>query len=439
MKDNLSKTKEAKPINLIPNRSKQAIKDLLDLTDYYTASLDDDSLLKPGANLRLLPKGVQEFGKVVFDVRGLIQLAGRQLVKDRDIVLPKAARGIKVNFKGSKIHFFHGTIGYVKEDTKIGEYIINYVDGRSMNIPLVYGRNVKDWWIKKGDPIPIDAVIAWVGENEAAKKQGFDIQLYRYTVNNPLPDIEIKTIDFVSELTDSSPFLIAITVEAIRLMDEEDEDDQIYEWFDAPNVYNDIIPRSNNATTDQIDLSDYYNASLDDDWLHHAGHDLHDLPKGLQVFGGVTFDVRGLLQIAGAKSLKVTGLALPEEIKGIKVNRKGRLIHFLHACAFTAKPGTKIGVYIIHYSNGEVREAPILYKQNVRDWWVYPEEGNVTDKEVEEVWQGSNAATRRHCQKTHLIKYTWKNPLPDVEITYIDFTTTLEDPAPFLVAITICM
>jgi hypothetical protein len=447
----------------IPQRSKQAIKDLLDLSEFYTASLDDDLLAKPGNNLKSLPKGVQAlpsapvnkfyeeglhalprgctYTKAAFDIRGLIQLAGKKTGKEAGIVLPESVKGIKVHFKGTKIHFFHGASGVVEENTKIGEYILNYADGQRKSIPIIYGQNTKDLWIKKGDPIPADADIAWIGENEASRKSGYDVQLYKYSANNPLPDIELKTIDFVSELTDSAPFLIAVTVEAIKTVYES------YEWFDSPTVCNDIIPRSEEASSNQVDLTNYYNASLDDDWFHHSGHDLHDVPKGLQVFKGVKFDVRGLIQLAGGAlssagagspsvgSLWITGLALPEELSGIKVNLKGRLVHFLHACAFSSEFGTKIGAYIMHYANGETKEAPIIYGKNVVDWWVWPNEENKT--EVEQAWSGSNAATRRAGQKTQLLKYTWKNPLPDVEITSIDFITSLSNSAPFLIAVTL--
>jgi len=427
MKSSDLNVKGTKAEKSIPKRSKQAIKDLLDLTDYYTDSLDDDWLKKPGANLRSLPKGVQAYAKAAFDIRGLMQLAGKKATEETGIDFPKAVKGIKVNFKGLKIHFLHGTAWSVDDDTKIGEYIINYTDGQSRSIPIVYGRSVKDWWIKKGDPIPTDADIAWVGENETARKQGFDIQLYRYTVNNPLPDLEIKTIDFISEFTDSSPFLIAITVEP---------SETAYEYFDSLSVYNDIISRSDKATPDQVDLSDYYNASPDDDWHQHAGHDLHDLPRGLQVFGGVTFDVRGIIQLAsGTESLRKTGLALPEEIKGIKVNRKGQSVNFLHACGWQSEPGTTIGAYIIHYANGEVRETPLVYGKNIMDWWAYPEEEKF--EEAEEVWSGSNATTYKLDQRTRLFKYTWQNPLPSVEITTIDIVSSLSYSGPFLVAITI--
>ena len=62
--------------NSIPKRSRQANRDMIDLTDYYTATLDEDWLGKPGANLAPLPQGVQAFAKAAFDVRGLVQLAG---------------------------------------------------------------------------------------------------------------------------------------------------------------------------------------------------------------------------------------------------------------------------------------------------------------------------------------------------------------------------
>jgi len=449
LRESILSVKGNKQEKFIPKRSKQAIKDLLDLSDYYTGSLDDDWLVKPGANLKYLPKGVQALPKVpiiksfpegihalakgcsytktAFDIRGLIQLAGKKAIEETGIDFPKVVKGIKVNFKGVKIHFLHGTSWSVEENTKIGEYILNYVNGQTRSIPIVYGRNVRDWWIKKGDPIPTDADIAWIGENEAARKQGFNIQLYKYTVNNPLPDLEIKTIDFISEFTDSSPFLIAITVEP---------SETVYEYFGSLSVYNDIIPRSDKASPDQVDLSNYYNASLDDDWHQHAGHDLHDLPKGLQVFEGVTFDVRGIIQLAsGTESLRKTGLALPEELKGIKVNRKGRSVHFLHSCGWQSEPGTKIGSYVIHYANGEAKEIPLVYSKNIMDWWAYPGEEKI--KEAKEVWSGSDAATLRKGQRTRLFKYTWENPLPDVEITTIDLVSSLSLSGPFLIAITI--
>ena len=68
----------------------------------------------------------------------------------------------------------------------------------------------------------------------------------------------------------------------------------------------------------------------------------------------------------------------------------------------------------------------------VIDWW---ESDIVSDARV--AWIGSHAAARQFGKQTHLIKYTWDNILSDVEITSIDYVSSVENSAPFLVAITI--
>jgi hypothetical protein len=59
----------------IPPRSRQANRDMVDLTAYYTASLDADWLGVPGASLASLPSSVQVFARAAFDVRGIVQVA----------------------------------------------------------------------------------------------------------------------------------------------------------------------------------------------------------------------------------------------------------------------------------------------------------------------------------------------------------------------------
>lgn len=142
---------DAKPEHLIPKRSRQARRDLVNLADYYTASLDDDWLGKPGANLAPLLKGVQAFAEAAFDVRGLIQLAGKGPIEETGIEFPKAVKGIKINYKGRKLHFLHGASWSAEEDAKIGEYVLHYADDRAKSIPIVYQRHVKNWWVQEGE------------------------------------------------------------------------------------------------------------------------------------------------------------------------------------------------------------------------------------------------------------------------------------------------
>jgi hypothetical protein len=392
----------------IPIRSKQAIPDLMDLSSYYTSSLKED-------NLGSLPQGVRAFSRAAFDIRGMIQLAGI-----RSWAHPDAVKGIAIHYKGETLDFLHGAAGYAEEDTVIGNYVLHYANGETKRIPLVYGRNTKNSFGGNSGPVLTDAATAWSSET---------VQVFKYTANNPLPGVEIMTMDFVSNNTPAAPFLIAMTIEPTQA-------DRTYEWFDSIRAWNPIAPRDPLAGFDQVDLTNYYGTSLNDDWFNHPGHDFHDVPQGLKPFGGVLFDVRGLIVLAGTRSLAVSGLALPESVVGIPVDRKGTAVHFLQAAAFVGStPGLKIGEYVMHYENGQTRTADLIYGENELDWWVNPAEGHVT--KADEVWFGSNTATRSRGMKTRLIQFTWNNPLPDLKITAIDFVSSMTTSSPMLVAITI--
>jgi hypothetical protein len=419
--------REPTPVHPIPARSPQAaIPDLVDLSAYYTASLDDDWLVKPGANLASLPKGVQGFARACFDVRGLVQLAGKAAEKETGVSFAKAITGIKIGEKVRTLHFLQGASGSAPPDTTIGEYVLHYADDKTATVPIVYGRSVVDWWINADSQVPIDSHIAWTGENEASRKLGYKIQLYTYTVNNPRPGAEIASIDFVSANSDSAPFLVAMTYEPVKTD---------YEWLDAIKIWNNVTPRSKEASPDLVDLGPYFNASLDDNWFDHAGHNFQEVPKGVQVLDGTPFELRGLIQLAGTQSLKIAGVALPEAVNGIKVGRRGARIHFLHACGFSSPTGKEIGKYVIHYANGEARTAPILYGKNVLDWWGRSTDVKLTDGK--EVWKGNCPSPASMGFYIHLIRYTWDNPLPDEEITTIDFLSDVVEAAPQLMAITI--
>ena len=178
----------------IPARSKQAIPDLMDLTSSYTSSLKD-------GHLESLPQGVHAYFRAAFDIRGIIQLAGK-----KPSAHPDGVKGISINYKGEKIDFLHGAEGHAGEDTVIGNYVLHYADGETKRIPLVYGRNTKDSFSGNAEPVLTDA--GTVEANET-------VRVFKHTVNNPLPGVEIKTMDFVSTNTPAAPFLIAMTIEPI--------------------------------------------------------------------------------------------------------------------------------------------------------------------------------------------------------------------------------
>ena len=57
--------------------------------------------------------------------------------------------------------------------------------------------------------------VAWIGNNVRSRARNYRLQLFRRTWENPTPEVEITSIDFVSAITGAAPFLIAITVNAL--------------------------------------------------------------------------------------------------------------------------------------------------------------------------------------------------------------------------------
>lgn len=63
---------------------------------------------------------------------------------------------------------------------------------------------------EKGGAEPV-----WKGPQERCKDKWPDwgVRLYKLTWTNPRPEVEIKSLDLESTMTQSAPFVVAITVE----------------------------------------------------------------------------------------------------------------------------------------------------------------------------------------------------------------------------------
>jgi hypothetical protein len=166
----------------------------------------------PGNNLESLPQGEQTFEGVKFKIgEKFIQLPSTQ---QEVAELPEKIEDIKVDAKVAKLHILHATGWRADDDTIIGEYTVNWDDGSSVTIPIVYGKDVLDWWVLSDSPEPTRSKVAWKGENEGSKQANATIRLYLTTWENPKSDKKIKSIDYsTTKQTPAAPFCIAITGE----------------------------------------------------------------------------------------------------------------------------------------------------------------------------------------------------------------------------------
>jgi eukaryotic-like serine/threonine-protein kinase len=193
------------------------------------------------------------------------------------------------------------------------------------------------------------------------------------------------------------------------------------------------------ASTNLVDLSPFYNANLKQDCMGgRQGDNLADLPTGIQSLAGTQFDLRGLVQLSGL-GLLARGKNYPASVTGIPIHRKVTRLHILHAASFSDSQTEekKIGAYLLHYTDGQQLELPIVYGQDLRDWWCWrpADYKGVTQATV--AWTGTNSVVCEHNGSLRLFKRTWDNPHPDVEVQSLDFTSTVTECAPFLIALTV--
>jgi hypothetical protein len=95
----------------------------------------------------------------------------------------------------------------------VAAYILNYADGTSAELPVQYGRDVWDWSNRWGNKPPEEVRIAWQAPNPARPAENAFKYLCQSDWENPQPDKVVESIDFVSKMTRSAPFVIAMTIE----------------------------------------------------------------------------------------------------------------------------------------------------------------------------------------------------------------------------------
>ena len=197
-----------------------------------------------------------------------------------------------------------------------------------------------------------------------------------------------------------------------------------------------VHPRSEEATAQQIELGPWFNASPTETWHRGGidGNDLEDLPTGLTTIGGITYDIRGLIQLTGTGAEQQLSVEFPKEAEGIKIAQTARQLHILHGCGWNDPDGTRIATYVVHYIDGKTAEIPIEYGIQLRDWWAEPNQAEVPGGDI--AWVGSNRASAAQGRSIQLYHLQWDNPRPDTLIAHIDLRSERAHSAPFLLAIT---
>jgi hypothetical protein len=176
-------------------------------------TIADDLGGVPGNNLKNVPQGEQKLGISQFYIGDrLLHLRGKDSPQ-----LPDRVTGIPLNTAFTRLHVLQSTVNgsgnpSVADGTEIGAYLVHYADGSSEKIPIVYAQDVRDWWDSDA-PAPAKVQVMWTGTNPAADQRQRKIRVFVNTWNNPHPDRQATTLDYVSDDTVCEPFLVALSVE----------------------------------------------------------------------------------------------------------------------------------------------------------------------------------------------------------------------------------
>jgi RNA polymerase sigma factor (sigma-70 family) len=199
----------------------------IDLRPYINTALTDSpasGIGNNGNNLAELPSGTNIYAGVPFDVEGLIQLDGTNMLMFGKHY-PIEVDNVRINQRCVKIHLFHGANWIYLHDfgTTVAKLILHYADGSAREIEIIAGQHIFDFWSPlfttgvnpKYFKMASGTERAWAGSNPFIRKIWPDesLILYKSTFDNPQPDVVISNLDYVSTVTGTAPFLVGLTVE----------------------------------------------------------------------------------------------------------------------------------------------------------------------------------------------------------------------------------
>ena len=204
-----------------------------------------------------------------------------------------------------------------------------------------------------------------------------------------------------------------------------------------------IPARAESTDPRLLDLSQHYNAALSENpfemlrTARQLNETFENIPHGVATFGGVAFDVRGIVALHGKQTqLRPMRADLRERVAGIQVGQSAKTLHFLHGASWADNMphGTVIGTVVVHYQDGETAEIPIRSGVHVRDWFL-PRLARRQVSDGQLVWVQASSEVDQRDIGVYLM--TWENPRPDQVIQSLDYQSTMSDAAPFLFGVTV--
>jgi protocatechuate 3,4-dioxygenase beta subunit len=165
------------------------------------------------------------------------------------------------------------------------------------------------------------------------------------------------------------------------------------------------------------------------------------LPNGTQFFGGIEFHLQGVVLLQG-KGAADMGMEYRPDIVLPLPKLAGRTFATLHVVGgtrYNAEAGTTFADVIWHYTDGSIKQTPLQYNVHLRDWWRTPfeEPAKLPFEFVSLAWKKANSPAAVSGKTLRLYRLSLENPDPTNHIKELEFTSTMQRPSLFFLALTL--
>jgi len=163
------------------------------------------------------------------------------------------------------------------------------------------------------------------------------------------------------------------------------------------------------------------------------------LPRGIQTFDGVTFQIRGPVNIIGTRAAMAGGRELAK-ISNQPVTGRGKRIHVLHSGDHgSSANGAFIWRLVLHYADGESKRFDFAYAVHIRNYWWRPNQGEdeLSDPNSSITWTGTSMESDRKGARLRLSRTTLLNPKPEVDVRSADYVSLLGQSSAYVFAVTL--
>lgn len=201
-----------------------------------------------------------------------------------------------------------------------------------------------------------------------------------------------------------------------------------------------IAPRQPDASVAQIDLTGFYNTFLGEISPGHPDPEasFKELPLGLLSSQGITFEIRGMILLAGER-LRRHRPDLPVAVTNIPIGQRVSSFHLLGAVTY-APPSVprrlEVARVLVRYRDGSVHPIPLRLGEEIEDHWSRPRSPAIA-RRSSVAWRGVGTSVEGASSWAQLLHLRLENPFPAREVASLDLISSLQIPAPFFVALTV--